>query len=158
MTPGSSGEAGSQKQVDQNALRFNQAMIVGLVVLAFVLGTGNGGAWIVLAVGLAMAVGVAMPGKGPFQALYRRVIVPLGLIRPKPEVDSPSPHRFAQAMGAVCLLLASSLLFAGFSLLGWTVAWLVVALALVNLLFGFCAGCFIFLHLERLRLREAAAR
>ncbi len=28
-------------------------------------------------------------------------------------------------------------------------AWIVVALALVNLLFGFCAGCFMFLQLRR---------
>jgi hypothetical protein len=33
---------------------------------------------------------------------------------------------------------------------GWALGWLVVALALANLLFGFCAGCFIFYQLRRL--------
>jgi hypothetical protein len=56
-------------------------------------------------------------------------------------------------MGAVCLTLSAILLFAGFGTAGWVLAWIVVALALVNLLFGFCTGCFIFLNLNRLMAR-----
>ena len=34
-------------------------------------------------------------------------------------------------------------------MLGWVLAWLVVALALVNILLGFCMGCFIYFQLGR---------
>ncbi len=145
-------------KIDQNALRTNQALIIGLTVLAFVLGTDNGGAWIVLAVGLALAIGAAFPGNGPFQLLYRRALAPAGVIMPHPVVGDPNPHRFAQTVGAFCLVLSSALLFGGLEAAGWAIAWMVVALAMINLLFGFCAGCFIFLQLERLRHREAVAR
>jgi hypothetical protein len=143
----------SAVKVDQNGLRFNQAMIVLLTLVAFVLGTGSGGAWIVLLTGLSMAIGAALPGRGPFQLLYRHVLLPTGVVKARPEEDDPTPHRVAQSMGAVCLTLSAILLFAGFGTAGWVLAWIVVALALVNLLFGFCTGCFIFLNLNRLMAR-----
>ncbi len=61
------------------------------------------------------------------------------------------PHRFAQAMGAVCLALAALLPVLGFDLAGWMLGFIVLALALVNLLFGFCTGCFVYLQLGRIR-------
>ena len=42
-------------------------------------------------------------------------------------------------------------LLAGAPVAGWALALVVIALAAVNLLFGFCAGCFIFFQLQRLR-------
>jgi hypothetical protein len=56
-------------------------------------------------------------------------------------------------MGATVLLLAAVALFAGADVVGWALAFIVVALALVNLLFGFCAGCFVYLQINRLRQR-----
>jgi hypothetical protein len=76
-------------------------------------------------------------------------------LKPNREPGNAAPHRFAQAMGAVCLALAALLLFLGFHLAGWTLGFLVLALALVNLVFGFCTGCFIYLQLGRLRHGEA---
>lgn len=144
--------------VDINAFKMNQALIVALVGVAFVLGTGSGGAWLVALVALSLGIGAAWPGNGPFQLLYRRVVVPLGLLNPKRVADQPEPHRFAQAMGAACLAVAAVLLLAGADVAGWILAAIVVALALVNLLFSFCAGCFIFLHLQRIRHRVGVVR
>jgi hypothetical protein len=136
--------------VDQNALRTNQVFIVATVAIAFLLG-GERGAWLIALLAVCMAIGVISPGNGPIQLLYRKVLVPAGIVRPNREADSAAPHRFAQAMGAVCLSLAAIVLFLGFDLAGWGLGFIVLALALVNLLFGFCTGCFIYLQLGRLR-------
>ena len=143
--------------VDVNGLKTNQTLIVVLVTLAFVLGTEHGGAWLVAFVAASLAIGSALPGYGPFQLLYRRVLRQTGFVKPRPRPDDPAPHRFAQTLGAVFLTAATIALFAGATTLGWALAWLVVALALVNLLFGFCAGCFAFYQLRRLTGQGAAA-
>lgn len=136
--------------VDLNALRTNQVFIVATVAIAFLLGTDIGALLIAL-LALSMAMGVAMPGNGPIQVLYRKALAPAGIVKPNREPGSQAPHRFAQAMGAVCLALSAALLLLGFETAGWILAFIVLALALVNLVFGFCTGCFIYLHLGRLR-------
>lgn len=143
--------------VDRNALRTNQILIISLVVLAFVLGIDDGGALVVAFVAVSLAVGAAWPGYGPLQVAYRQVFVPLGIVKPQPVREDRAQHRFAQSVGAIVLAIAAILLFAGYETAGWIAAALVVVLALVNLLFGFCAGCFVFLHLQRLRGGEAGA-
>ena len=136
--------------VDQNALRTNQVFIVATVAIAFLLGADRGVVLLGL-LALCMAIGVISPGNGPIQLLYRKLLVPAGVVKPNREPGSAAPHRFAQAMGATCLALAAILLLIGFDLVGWILGFIVLALALVNLVFGFCTGCFIYLHLGRLR-------
>jgi Domain of unknown function (DUF4395) len=144
------GTRGAVEMVDENGLRTNQALIVVLVVGGFVLGVDAGGPWLVALVAVSLAIGAALPGYGPFQLLYRHVLRPAGIVKARPRPDDPAPHRFAQALGAVFLAAGAVALFAGATTLGWALAWLVVALALANLLFGFCAGCFAFFQLRRL--------
>ena len=136
--------------VDQNVLRTNQVFIVATVAIAFLLGADQGAILLAL-LALCMAIGVTSPGNGPIQLLYRRLLIPAGIVKPDREPGSPAPHRFAQAMGAGCLAIATILLLLGSDLAGWALGFLVLALALVNLVFGFCTGCFIYLHLGRLR-------
>ena len=136
--------------VDQNALRTNQFFIVATVAIAFVLGAERG-AWLITLLSLCMAIAVVSPGNGPIQLLYRKVLAPSGVMKPKREPGSAAPHRFAQAMGSACLGLAALLLFLGIDIAGWVLGFIVLALALVNLLFGFCTGCFIYLQLGRIR-------
>jgi hypothetical protein len=144
-------------KVDTAALKVNQGLIVGLVLFGFVLG-GSIGVVLVAFVAVSLAIGAAVPGTGPFQLFYRRVLRPAGIVKPRPEPGEAAPHRFAQALGAGVLGAAFLALAAGAEAFGWALALLVVALALVNLLFGFCAGCFAFLHLRRFwRLRAGTA-
>ena len=147
MPESMTADAGELRRIDQNALRFNQTMIVGLVILAFVADQP----WLVLVTGACMAVGAAWPGRGPFQIVYRRTLIQPGVISPRVEPGDPRPHRFAQIVGASCLIVAGILL-SRWDLAGWVLAWTVVALALVNLLFGFCTGCFLYLQLSRIGL------
>jgi zinc transporter ZupT len=55
-------------------------------------------------------------------------------------------------VGALFLLAASVFLLFGSPIVGWTLTWIVVALAAVNLLLNFCAGCFMYYLLDRFGL------
>ena len=132
---------------DRAALRVNQALIIVFLALGFLLSQP----WLVAFVCAVMALGTAIPQAALFQRLYRDVLRPAGLLRPDLHEEDAAPHRFAQGMGAAVLLLASLALFAGAAPLGWGLAFVVIALAAVNLIFGFCAGCFVYFQLARLR-------
>jgi hypothetical protein len=134
-------------QVDRTALRTNQAFIIGFLALAFVLDQ----AWLVAFVCAVMAIGTAIPAAALFQRIYRDILRPAGLLKPDVHAEDPAPHRFAQGMGAAVLLLATLALLLGATSLGWGLAFVVIALAAVNLFFGFCAGCFVYFQLQRVR-------
>ena len=137
------------KKVDTTAIKFNQASIITLAILAFLLDLP----WLVLFVAAVLAVGTIWPGGALFQGVYRRILKPLGLLKPHVIDDDPAPHRFAQGLGATFLGLSSlALLALGLPVLGWGLAGLVVVLATINLFFSFCAGCFLYLQLSRLGL------
>ena len=132
---------------DRSALRVNQALIITLLALGFVADQP----WLVVFVFAVMAVGTAFPKAALFQRLYRDVLRPAGLLRPDLHAEDAAPHRFAQGLGAAVLLVACAALFAGAAALGWGLAFVVIALAAINLIFGFCAGCFVYFQLQRLR-------
>jgi molybdopterin converting factor small subunit len=137
--------AGGLEKVDHSALRTNQAFIIGLSILAFILNQP----WLVALVALVMTFGTAtkMPG---FGFVYRRFLKPRGLVKPDVLDDNPEPHLFAQGFGAVVMVLASVALFLGALTFGWILVWLVVFLAGLNLFVGFCAGYAIYYWLGRL--------
>jgi hypothetical protein len=145
-----------RRMVDERAVQTNQVAIVALVAVAFVLGFGPG-RWLIGFVGLSLALGAAAPGYGPFQLFYRHALNRFGLVKPAPQPGDPAPHRFAQSLGAVFLLASAILLFAGATTAGTVLALIVTALALVNLVFHFCAGCFLFLQIARFREQPRAA-
>jgi hypothetical protein len=136
----------ADRRVDRSALRTNQAFIVGLLILAFVLNSTP----LVAFVAAVMLLGTAAPQLALFQGVYRRLLRPAGLVKANVIVDNPEPHRFAQGFGGAVLVLSVISLFGGLSVLGWALAWLVVGLAALNLFLGFCAGCFVYYQLNRL--------
>lgn len=131
--------------VDQNAIKFAQTVIAAWVVAAGALGAP----WLVAFLAAALATSAASPSRSLFRLLYQRVAVPLRLVRPRVIPDDPAPHRFAQGVGAACLAASTLALFVGATLVGWLLAGLVAALALLNVLAGFCAGCFLYYQLAR---------
>lgn len=138
----------SGRKVDQSALKVNQAFIISLLILAFVLNS----LWLVAFVGLVMLLGTAVPQLSLFKEIYRRVLRPSGLIKADIVPDNPEPHRFAQGLGSVFVALSVIALLAQVTAVGWALAWLVVALAALNLFLGFCAGCFVYYQLNRLHI------
>lgn len=134
-------------KVDHSALKVNQALIILLSIFAFVFNLP----WLVTLVAGVMATGTLL-GKPGFLPVYRRVLRPLGWVKPDVLADNPEPHRFSQGLGAVFLAAASAALFLGAAALGWALTWLVVALAALNLFAGFCVGCAVYYWLGRLKL------
>lgn len=136
----------ADRKVDQSSLKVNQAFIIALLVLAFVLNS----VWLVVFVAAVMLVGTAVPALSLFKRVYQHVLRPAGVVKPNVIVDNPEPHRFAQGFGGVVLLGAIAALFAGATVVGWVLVGLVVVLAALNLFVGFCAGCFVYYQLHKL--------
>jgi hypothetical protein len=135
------------KTVDHAALKTNQALIILLVILAYILNN----LWLVAVVGLMMLGGTLL-GKPAFGFVYQRFLKPLGWVKPEVLQDHPEPHRFAQALGGVFLSAGTLFLLISQAVIGWALAWLVVALAAFNLFLGFCAGCAMYYWFNRLGL------
>ncbi len=133
-------------KMDLSAMSVNQVFIILLPIIGFIFDTH----WPGLFVGVVLLLGLLHPGLALFTQIYKRVVKPLGLLKPVIEEDDPTPHRFAHLLGGIFLFLANVLLFAGFWTSGWALCWIVVALAALNLQLGFCLGCFIYLHLPAL--------
>ncbi|MGQ0571674.1 MAG: DUF4395 domain-containing protein [Armatimonadota bacterium] len=131
--------------VDQSAIKFSQTLIAAWIVLAGALQAP----WLIAFLTVALSISAAAPSWSLFRALYLRLGIPLRLVRPNLIPDDPAPHRFAQGVGAAVVALATLALFAGASTLGWVLAGLVAALALLNVTVGFCAGCFVYYQLSR---------
>jgi len=136
-------------QVDHTALRFNQAVIIALLLAAFLLDW----TWLVALTAAVMLIGTIWPAASLFKLIYARLLKPSGLLRPDVIQDDPAPHLFAQGLGGLVLLAATAALIAGASLAGWTLAGVVVVLAAVNLFLRFCLGCFIYYQLARRGIR-----
>ena len=132
-------------RVDRMALKVNQACIVILLAWAFLFNWP----WLVALVAVVMLVGTFAPDAGLFKQFYSRVLRPAGLLKPDVVADDPQQHLFAQGVGGTFLLLASLAFVLGWAAAGWVLTGIVIALAAVNLLFGFCAGCFMYYQLGR---------
>jgi ABC-type uncharacterized transport system permease subunit len=136
-------------RVDTRLGKFSQGCTVLLTALAFVFNLPV----LVLITAVVMAISALAPTASPYRLLYRSVVVPLGLLKPRIVEDDPAPHRFAQGVGAVFLFAASIVLFLTHAAaVGWALDLIVFALATINLTVGFCAGCFVYYHLGRLGL------
>jgi len=132
--------------VDHSALRTNQAFIIGLLVLAFVLDFPP----LVVFVGAVMLLGTFAPKLALFKAVYASLLRPARLVQPDMKVDNPEPHLFAQGVGGVVLTVATLAFVAGAAAIGWALVWLVVALAALNLFAGVCVGCLMYYQFHRL--------
>ena len=140
----------SQPRYDENALRVNQATLIILLVAGFVLNVPL----LALFVALVLAFGTLLGVPG-FNPVYRYILKPMHIVKPRIVYDDPKPHRFAQGVGAACTLAGALFLFLGNAYLGWGLIWVVIALASLNLFTGFCAGCFLYYWINRIRCRDA---
>ena len=141
------------RRVDHSALRTNQAFIIGLLLVAFIVNN-----WVLVAfVCAVMLVGTIWPGAGLFKLVYSRALKPLGWVKPDAIEDNPEPHLFAQGLGGVFLLASTASLLAGAAVAGWVLTWIVIVLAAVNLFLGFCVGCAVYYQLNRLGIPGTVA-
>ena len=137
---------GAISRVDRTALRFNQASIITIVVVAFALQLQ----WPVVVLSIILLLGTIVPDAGAFKILYAKVLRPIGILHADVVEEDNIQHLFAQGLGGV--FLGVSYVFftvVGSPVVGWGLAFLVAALAFVNLTMNFCLGCFLYLRLRR---------
>ena len=135
------------QKVDHSALKTNQIMIISLNILAFVFNQP------ILAALLAVVMGIGSFLKVPgFAFVYKHFLKPRGWMKPDVLDDNPEPHRFAQFLGFLFMTAGSAALFLGANILGWSLVWLVAALAALNAFGGFCVGCAVYYWLSRFNL------
>jgi hypothetical protein len=131
--------------IDRRAPRANQFAIGVLALVALLTGW-----WPILGLlALQLVVGLTLGRRWCLAC-----VAYFELVQPRfgegPLEDSRSP-RFANAMGAVVLTVATVAIAAGYATLGWALGLLVAALALLAALTGFCTGCEIYRLGARLR-------
>ena len=135
------------QKVDHSAIKTNQLIIILLNVLAFILNQPVLAAFVALAMGTGSALKV--PG---FGFVYKFALKPRGWMKPDVLDDNPEPHRFAQFLGFLFMTAGSMSLFLGRAVLGWSLVWVVAALAALNAFGGFCVGCAVYYWLARFNL------
>ena len=135
------------QKVDHSALKTNQIIIISLNLLAFILNLPILAALVAAVMGIGSALKV--PG---FGFVYRYMLKPRGWMKPDILDDNPEPHRFAQFLGFLFMTAGSIALYLNATLLGWSLVWLVAALAALNAFGGFCVGCAVYYWLSRFNL------
>lgn len=134
------------QKVDHSALKTNQLIIIALNILAFIADLPLLAAFVALIMGIG-----SLLGKPGFGFVYTSLLKPRGWMKPDVLDDNPEPHRFAQFVGFLFMTAGSIALFLGLALPGWTLVWVVAALAALNAFGGFCVGCAMYYWLARLK-------
>jgi hypothetical protein len=131
--------------IDARAPRTNQAVIGSLALVAFLLDLE----WLPGVLAAQLAIGLTFGRQFCLPCLlYFEVIQPrIGEGR----LEDARPPRFANVVGVVFLTAATIAFLAGAPVVGWTLALIVAALALLAASTGLCVGCETYLWLARLR-------
>jgi len=140
---------------DRSVLKVGQVFIIGVDLVAFVLGfvLQLKPAWLLVPlVAVVMLVGVAVPEANLFRRFYLAVLKPSGLVKPRVVTEDPTPHRFANGVGGTFLALATLCFAMNAAGLAWALTWIVIVLAFVNFAFDYCVGCQVYFQLQRFNL------
>lgn len=137
-TPGVPGPApAGPRRIDPRGHRFGAGLSVAVLALALLLDAPVLVAGIFVALAVSAWFGTRYSILGRPWPLVRRVL----RIGPPHELESEFPPRFAQAMGALALGIATLAFVAGAPLLGWVLTVGVAALQLTLAVTGYCLGC-----------------
>ena len=131
--------------IDSRGPRTNQAIVGVGALIAFLLHQE----WIIVLLALQLIVGLT---------LGRRFCLPCRLwfdvLQPRlgeGTIEDARVPRFANIIGAVFLTVSSIVLYAGSSSIGWALALIVAALALLAATTGVCVGCEMYMLIARAR-------
>jgi hypothetical protein len=137
--------AQSLRKVDHSGLKTGQALTIGLLLIGFIFES-----WLFVAfVALAQFLGGFGLLFAPYRLIYQYVVKPTGFIKPHVIDDNPEPHRFSMFVGTVFNGAATIAIYSGFSTIGWTLVWTVIALASLNFFLNFCLGCWFYYQFNR---------
>lgn len=132
-------------EVNEHAARLVATGVVAISLVA--LGTSQPVLVALLAIGFILRV-----GWGPRFSPLARLAMGLAPRLWTPHPVFGAPKRFAQGVGAVVTVTASALLFAGFSVAGWSLVGVLVLFATLEASLAFCMGCWVYGRLQILGL------
>jgi hypothetical protein len=131
--------------IDARGPRTNQAVIGALALVAFVAGAE----WLVALLAAQLAIGLTLGRRFCLPCLlYFEVIQPRFGEGP---IEDSRPPRFANMVGVAFLGGATLAFLLGAATVGWVLALVVAALALLAATTGVCAGCEVYRFSARLR-------
>jgi hypothetical protein len=138
---------------DRSALKVGQVILIGGLVIAWLVALARPAAAIALPLLALMLLGSALsPATSLPRALYAGLLKPRRLVHPRVRSEDPVPHRFAQLVGGTFLVAASIAAVLGQLTVAWTLGWVVIALASLNLFLDICVGCIVYAQLVRVGL------
>lgn len=152
--PGSRAGAQSsgRPQVDPRGQRFAAALTSVLLLTALVAAPSVLSTVLLAAQAGFFLAGVALgPGRTPYAAAYRRLVLPR-IGRPR-ELEPEAPPRFAQGVGLVFALVALLGVAVGAPVVTLVATAMALGAAFLNAAFGFCLGCEVYLLLLRVTPR-----
>ncbi len=123
--------------IDPRGQRFGAALSVAFLALGFAAGLPIVVALLALALGISALFGTRYSVLGRPWPYVRRLL----RIAPPRELEHEFPPRFAQALGALGLGVATVLFLVGLATAGWVVAAAVGGLQAVLATTGYCLGC-----------------
>ena len=135
-------------QVDHAEIKLGQLLTMLLAVLAFVY---KEPAYLIALGAVFLVTGFYRP-LSPFVLIYRMMVRPLGIMHSDYRLDNIQPHAFGQLIGALTVLIAITLLYAGYGTAGWIIVGILFCLTLISYL-GWCIGCFFYYQLNRFGLK-----
>ena len=133
---------------DVTARKTHQWTMVALVAIAFVLGEPYG-ALPLLVAGLIMLVGRFWWPADIVRQFVWRVAEPAGLLKRIEREEDHATRRVARVLGGLVWLVCAGLLLAGFSLVGWVLAFAIALMVALDASVDFCALCFVMARLDR---------
>lgn len=133
-------------QIDINIPRFNQTVVALAVALAFIADAS----WLVAIVAATLAAAWLFGPKANltsriYVAYVREFVDPGG----PSEVEDARPPRFALLLGTIFTSAATLAFLAGWTTVGWGLAGIVGALALLAATSRICVGCIIYERVQR---------
>lgn len=131
---------------DRNALRFGQISLISVLVIGYLFNLP----YAIYVGALMLLSALVLPAWAPQLMLYRW-FVHNNWANTAIHDEDPAPHRFAQQMGLGVLVIGTVASIVGSLTLAWGAALVVIALALLNVTTGFCAGCFVHAQIAKLR-------
>ncbi len=136
----------AEPQIDYSALRVNAALTALLLSVAL-----TSGIWAFVAyVSAVLLISALYPPMAQFTLFYFRFLKSAGIVKPDVRTSRPEPHLFAQLLGGILTLLATLALLAHVQAAGVLLVWVVLGLALLQLLTGICVGCQLYAMFQRL--------
>jgi hypothetical protein len=123
--------------IDPRGHRFGAGLSVVLLATAFLVNAPVVVPLVGLALGVSAWFGTRYSVLGRPWVLVRRVL----RLGPPRELESEFPPRFAQALGATALAVATVAFLVGLAPLGWLLTIGVAGLQAVLAITGYCLGC-----------------